>query len=115
MTIGVRLKEERNRVGANQSVFAEKCGVTKNTQLAYEKGERSPDAAYLERAASLGVDVLYVVTGNRASVTADSLTIEESEVLNHYRSMPEIDRAAVRRMSAALAESAGRYVVNSDK
>ena len=42
MTIGERLKEERQRIGVNQTVMAEKCGVTKNTQLAYEKGERSP-------------------------------------------------------------------------
>ncbi|WP_162961855.1 helix-turn-helix domain-containing protein, partial [Pseudomonas aeruginosa] len=50
MTIGERLKEERQRLGMSQTELAEQCGVSKNTQLAYEKGERSPDAAYLLRA-----------------------------------------------------------------
>ncbi|WP_415844677.1 helix-turn-helix domain-containing protein [Stutzerimonas zhaodongensis] len=115
MNIGERLKEERVRLGYNQADFAAIAGVAKTSQFNYEKGERSPDAAYLAAVAEKGVDVLYVVTGKRASVTEGGLSIEESEVLNHYRAMPGSDRIALRRMSSALAESAGRYAINSDQ
>ncbi len=86
--------------------------VSKTTQFNYEKGERSPDAPYLAKIALAGVDVLYVVTGQRSALNNADLSAEETELLNHYRSMPDSDRAAVRRMTSALAESAGRYTVN---
>ena len=60
-----RLKEERTRMSANQSEFAQIGGVQKNAQIKYEKGERSPDADYLQRIAAHGVDVLYLLTGHR--------------------------------------------------
>ncbi len=111
MTMGKRLKEERNRIGANQTVCAEKCGVTKNTQLAYEKDERSPDAAYLASAAAIGIDVLYVITGERKPQPATSLSAAEADLLRHYRELPEADQVGAARMVSALAEVAGRYQV----
>ena len=103
MTIGERLKEERNRVGANQTVFAEQCGVTKNTQLAYEKGERSPDANYLAAASSAGIDVLYVVTGERKPQPADSISAREAKLLGFFRQLPEGEQANLVRTASALA------------
>ena len=47
MGIGERLKEERERLGFSQTEFAAVAGASKNSQYNYEKGERSPDAAYL--------------------------------------------------------------------
>ncbi len=106
MGLGDRLKEERERLGANQTDFAALAGVSKNSQFNYEKGDRSPDATYLEAIAAAGVDVLYVVTGHRAGLSEAGLAEDESTLLNHYRAMPESDRAAVRRMTSALADSA---------
>lgn len=103
MTIGERLKEERNRVGANQTVFAEQCGVTKNTQLAYEKGERSPDANYLAAASAAGIDVLYVVTGERKPQPADSISALEAKLLGFFRQLPENEQANLVRTASALA------------
>lgn len=60
-----RLREERTRMSANQSEFAQIGGVQKNAQIKYEKGERSPDADYLQRLSTHGVDVLYLLTGHR--------------------------------------------------
>lgn len=111
--VGERLREERLRLKLNQDDFAKIGGVNRNTQGSYEKSERSPDATYLAKVASAGVDVLYVLTGRRASMSAIDLAADETEILNQYRSMPDSDRAAVRRMSSALAESAGRYTVNN--
>ena len=102
MTMGERLKEERLRIGVNQTVLAEKCGVTKNTQLAYEKGERNPDTAYLAAASSLGVDVLYVITGQRIPVSEGVLLVDEMELLLNVRALEDDDKAAVKRLLRAF-------------
>jgi transcriptional regulator with XRE-family HTH domain len=67
MTIGQRLKEERDRIGMNQTTFAALGGVLKGAQIAYESGKSSPTAAHLAAAAEHGLDVLYVVTGQRVA------------------------------------------------
>ncbi|EBQ9987690.1 XRE family transcriptional regulator [Salmonella enterica subsp. enterica serovar Oranienburg] len=64
-TIGERLKEERTRLGMNQTDFAMAGGVQKHAQIRYEKGERSPDGNYFEAVSKIGVDVLYVLTGRK--------------------------------------------------
>ena len=66
-SIGERLLEERERLGLNQPVLAEMCGVTMRSQRNYEKGERQPDAAYLAAIAAAGADIQYIVTGKRAA------------------------------------------------
>lgn len=112
--LGERLREERKRLGLSQADFGALGGVKANAQGKYEADERSPDSGYLEGLASAGVDVLYVLTGQRVPVTAEGLADDESEVLNHYRSMPENDRSTIRRMASALAETARRYEVNKE-
>ena len=72
MTIEFRLKEERKRLGYNQTRFGEVGDVTKNTQINYEKGVRPPDSSYLEAIAKIGADVQYVLTGVR-SINIDTL------------------------------------------
>lgn len=64
-SFGERLREERQRLGLNQTEFAGLAGVQKQAQLKYEKGERSPDANYLAAIAAAGADVQYIVTGVR--------------------------------------------------
>jgi hypothetical protein len=49
----------------NQTAFGEIGGVKKNAQFLYESNSRSPDAQYLEAIAKAGVDINYIVTGNR--------------------------------------------------
>lgn len=65
-----RLREERKRLGLSQEELAERLRCSKTTQSNYERAERSPDAAYLGRAGEIGVDVLYVLTGNRQRASA---------------------------------------------
>jgi transcriptional regulator with XRE-family HTH domain len=64
-SIGERLRAERERLGLNQTVFAQGAGCQKRAQIHYERGERSPDAEYLARAHALGADVFYILTGQR--------------------------------------------------
>lgn len=65
MSIGERLKAERGRLGLNQADFAGVAGTTKKSQIGYEKDVVPPDAAYLAAVAAAGVDVQYVITGQR--------------------------------------------------
>lgn len=109
--IGERLREERERIGLSQGAFGEIGGVKANAQGNYEKGERFPDAAYLAAVAERGVDVLYIVTGQRTPLPAASLSAAEADLLSHYRELPEADQAGTSRMVSALAETAGRYQV----
>ena len=60
-----RLREERQRLGLSQSAIAEVAGVTKMSQINYEKGIRCPDSQYLVKIASIGADVLYILTDKR--------------------------------------------------
>lgn len=60
-----RLKSERERLGLSQSAFGALAGASKSSQVRYENGSRSPDGAYLSELAKHGVDVLYILTGQR--------------------------------------------------
>ncbi|MNE92035.1 hypothetical protein D3C80_1897160 [compost metagenome] len=51
----------------------------------------------------MGVDVHFVLTGSRHSIDAANLSEEESLVLEQFRSLPEHDRASVKRLTGALA------------
>lgn len=63
--VGARLAAERQRLGFNQQQLAERCGVSKTSQVNYEAGKRSPDIPYLTSAMQLGIDVMYVIAGGK--------------------------------------------------
>jgi len=67
-TIGQRLREARERLGKNQADFGALGGVSKRAQINYEKDERKPDSDYFSRLSRAGVDVAYVLTGEKRSV-----------------------------------------------
>ena len=84
--IGSRLKEERERLGVTQPLFAEAADAKKRTLIDWEKGVSSPTALQLSSLATVGVDVLYVVTGQRSqSIPAQAaLPREQQLLLNCY-------------------------------
>lgn len=106
LNIGERLKVERVRLGFNQADFAALAGVAKTSQFNYEKGERSPDAAYLAAITGVGVDVLYVVTGERKPVASNSIPSDEAQLLEHYRSLPAAVKASLAQLANTLANPA---------
>ncbi len=80
-----RLKEERKRLGLNQTDFGANCGVRKQAQLKYEKGERQPDSDYLQKASGIGVDVSYLFTGKRTQPI--ELPSDEVFLLDSFRAL----------------------------
>lgn len=75
-TLSERLKEERNRLGLNQTDFGSLAGVGKTTQINYESGSRTPSADYLAAIFKHGVDIQYVVTGVVAKKVYDREPID---------------------------------------
>ncbi|WP_338807123.1 helix-turn-helix transcriptional regulator [Pseudomonas chlororaphis] len=67
-TLGERLKEERERLGYTQPDFAALVDASKRSQIGWEQGRSSPDASSLEKWIEVGLDALYVLTGNREKV-----------------------------------------------
>jgi transcriptional regulator with XRE-family HTH domain len=117
-----RLKEERKRLGLNQTEFAVLGGVTVDSQGNYERGSRKPDSAYLEALATHGVDVGYLFTGLRMPVpiapaasgssstpaldenVMRAVTREQAALLDNYDAADEKGRAAARSVLDALAQ-----------
>ena len=81
-----RLREIRKGMNLTQADFGALAGVTVTAQLNYEKGTRNPDTAYLERLAAHGVDVVYLLTGERIPRGASALSEAEAALLARYRS-----------------------------
>lgn len=106
MTISVRLKEERSRLKLSQTDLGAIGGVGKTTQINYEKEVGSPDATYLAAVAEKGVDVLYVVTGERKPMPADSISAEVAQFVKVYERVNESDRNVLLRMVSAFADAA---------
>ena len=101
MVIGERLKEERERLGLSQTALALIGGVGKTTQIKYEKGASSPDSSYLSAVSDEGVDIFYVLKGQRSgTATAQPLGVPFSE--------PGPDLSPVKMYDIEAAAGAGR-------
>jgi transcriptional regulator with XRE-family HTH domain len=85
VTIGERLRAERERLGLSQQEFSAVGGVHLKSQGNYEHGKRgAPDADYLAAIDEAGADVLYILTGRRGT----ALTPDERELLRLFRAAP---------------------------
>jgi transcriptional regulator with XRE-family HTH domain len=99
--IGDRIKEERERLGLTQPVFAEAAGAAKRTLIEWEKGSTSPNAVQLSALYAIGVDVQYILTGIPSATT---LAADERLLLERYRSS-----------SQALKDAALRVLLNGEQ
>jgi len=93
-TLSERLKEEREKKGLNQAAFAAVGGVGRSAQINYEKGERYPDAQYLEAIAKIGCDIQFIITGEPVT---EKLTTDEVRLLEAFRA------ADIKIKAAAMA------------
>ena len=66
MHTGERIREERERLGYSQADFAALASATRKTLFNWETGDALPNAGVLAAWAKSGLDVLYVVTGERS-------------------------------------------------
>lgn len=99
VSVGQRLKEEREVKGLSQTQFAEACGATKRMQIYFEADNNMPGGSYLVAAADLGVDVQYVLTGRRG-IERVHVPIDESLLSACIEGVEEGLRQTKLRMAA---------------
>lgn len=99
----MRLKEERHRLGLSQNRLGAFGGVAANAQAHYENGKRCPKSDYLSAIAKIGVDTLYLLSGNRSSVRSESMSASEQLLVENYRAMSRLDQGAVAQLLASVA------------
>lgn len=112
-TLGVRLKEERRRLGLSQIDLGAIGGIEGNAQGLYERGKRFPNATYLSLVAAAGVDILFVVTGERKIRSIEGITAPETKVLDELDSLPEDVQDDIRQLITTLHESDEKKESNS--
>ena len=93
------MKEERFRLNFSQVGFADKAGIRREMLSRYERAAAEPGAGSLIAMAQAGVDVLYVLTGERAGTRKSLLAPAENELLNAWRNSSDKGRAL---LSAAV-------------
>ncbi|EJF70881.1 MULTISPECIES: helix-turn-helix domain-containing protein [Pseudomonas] len=103
--LGIRLKEERKILGLSQQEFGAIGGVGANAQVHYESGARAPKSDYLIAIRHKGVDVLYVLTGERAVINQATLSDKETLIINHYRTLDGLDQDAIAQITSSLSDS----------
>jgi transcriptional regulator with XRE-family HTH domain len=99
-SIGELLKEERQRLGLSQDEFAAAGGLKRRAQTLYERDERAPDTDYLRALIAIGVDVKYVLTGEK---TSSALTQDEADLLVRYRDLDATGKARILGVAEGLA------------
>jgi transcriptional regulator with XRE-family HTH domain len=103
ISCATRLREERERIGQGQAEMAAATGVKPRTYQDWERGIATVSAEFLSLAATLGIDVRYVITGVRAS-EANALDPLRRAVLDSFnRCSPEKQIEAVQHMALLAA------------
>ncbi|MFK7699518.1 helix-turn-helix domain-containing protein [Pseudomonas caspiana] len=103
--IGNRLRAERKAKGLTQAQLAQLCGIKANAQGHYELGTRSPRADYLERLSDLGIDVLFILSGERVHTYGAQLSESEHAVIESLRSLRRDDRRTLLNLIAAMTRA----------
>jgi transcriptional regulator with XRE-family HTH domain len=100
-TRGNRLRDERKRLGIlTQDELAEILGVKKNSVVRYEKHNAALDMDQLDLLEDHGFNVPFILWG-KTEVTEDSLSEDETKLLDCYRQTREDMRSGL----VALAET----------
>jgi transcriptional regulator with XRE-family HTH domain len=102
MSFGVRLAEERKRLGLKQAEFAQRVGTDVPKQSLYENDRRELRADYLARLAEAEVDVLYVLTGRRGEGLR--LTERANDLINAYVALPPDMQRIVEELAFRLRD-----------
>lgn len=69
----MRLREERKRLGMSQEELAAQLSVSRSSVAYYESDRTVPDVTCMVRAAKVGVDVGYVMYGQRGAEQAERI------------------------------------------
>lgn len=85
VTLGARIKEERNRLGMNQTEFAALAGASRRAMVNWESDGAAPLSSALVEWAKAGADALYILTGRRTPEIDGSPDKQVLDELNEIR------------------------------
>lgn len=105
LLLGARMREERERLGFSQSAFADLGHVSLRAEQDWERGVSAPKADFLAVAVTHGVDVLYILTGQRLAAVESRLSPDELTLLDNYKRTNEEGRVAARLILSSLAQA----------
>ncbi|MCA8181005.1 helix-turn-helix domain-containing protein [Burkholderia vietnamiensis] len=110
-TVGKRLREERLRIGLSQDEFAAIGQLGRKTLAFYESDERAPDTSFLLALRSIGVDIVYVLTGERSGAGRQSderseTDADEAELVAIYRQLNETGKATLQSFIGSVLNQA---------
>lgn len=91
-SFGPRIVSERERLKLKQVDLCIRTGVSKTTQIKYEAGQRAPDVGYLRALDAAGLDILYIITGDRS--TGAQLSEQQQNLLDIWEAAPAVLRDA---------------------
>ncbi|MGR3976409.1 helix-turn-helix transcriptional regulator [Acinetobacter sp. 1207_04] len=100
---GDRIRIERSRLGLSQSEFASLINKQKMAVFRYEKGERVMGQDDLEALNKAGIDVYYLITGERTQ--PDLLSDEAKELLKLWDTVEPSQRNTLLTLVRNFAES----------
>ncbi len=100
---GERLREERLRLGLSQKDFAALFGKKNMAVMRYEKGERVMGQDDLEALHVAGVDVNYLITGERTQ--PNLLSDDAKELLKLWDNVERSQRNTLMTLVRNFAES----------
>lgn len=103
---GERIRQERSRLGLSQSEFATLINKQKMAVFRYEKGERVMGQDDLEALHTAGVDVYYLITGERTQ--PDLLSDEAKELLKLWDTVEPSQRETLMTLVRNFADSFGK-------
>ncbi|MFK3970184.1 helix-turn-helix domain-containing protein [Pseudomonas sp. NPDC087358] len=104
--VGDRLRDERERLGLNQTDFGTLLGVSRGTQKNYELGANSLDLRYVAALVTHGVDAGFVLTGRRSPSPDKGLSETEQTLVEQFRTVPADDQKAILRFLKAMFDDA---------
>lgn len=98
MNIGKRLKQAREERKITQEALGEKIGLQKAIISLYESDARRPSLDALEGLAdALNVNMSYLLGES-------DMTIEEQDLVNHYRMASDAGKAGISAFAEAVAK-----------
>lgn len=103
LSLGARLREERERLGLSQLAFGELGDVPLRTEQDWERGVSAVKSDFLTVVAQHGVDVLYVITGERLSSKLTLDPIQSAVLGSLARCSPQRQMEAVQHMALLAA------------
>lgn len=100
-----RFAEERLKKWATQQQAADHFGISRVTWGQCERGNATPSGDVLAGMAHEGLDVTYILTGQRSQPVAPQELLPEGDriLLNNFHAAPEAVRAGVKTTLSAFA------------